>query len=425
MSVFAPTNKAFSRLPHKLKLFLFSPFGEKALKKLLQFHIVPKAVLHSGTFSTCLRFTFRTANAFSLDYFHNASQSGFVLSRDTSEASEFYAQLDHRPEAWFAVLGEPSYLEWAGFNHEDAYESNEWREANLNWEKPSPWENGCQCTPTKPFHHEAPRNAPHSPYAGDAHPPQHHGAFPWPPPPRPPPPRAGLLRPHYPSPPPPPYPGAWPHYRRSPPPPPPHHPKVGPHHPPHFPPAPPPNVWVHYHSPPPPSDDPHHPPRFPPPPPPFEHRPHHPPFPPPPDRSHGQFPHPPPPPPGKVPKGGPPHHHPEVVHSVNATVPTLLENHSLEVKVVQVAFRGPHPKPSFYETFIVAHGQAVAVADVPARNGAIHVITKLLNPLKKPGHHHGHEEERDKPAFGSFIEEEEDEWAGWEEWLPVWAEEQN
>ena len=36
-------------------------------------------------------------------------------------------------------------------------------------------------------------------------------------------------------------------------------------------------------------------------------------------------------------------------------MPTLLENHSLEVKVVQVAFRGPHPKPSFYETFIVAH----------------------------------------------------------------------
>ncbi len=48
VSVFAPTNKAFSRLPPKLKLFLFSPFGEKALKKLLQFHVVPEAVLHSG-----------------------------------------------------------------------------------------------------------------------------------------------------------------------------------------------------------------------------------------------------------------------------------------------------------------------------------------------------------------------------------------
>ena len=48
VTFFAPINKAFARLPRKLRLFLFSPFGEKVLKRLLQFHIVPEFVLHSS-----------------------------------------------------------------------------------------------------------------------------------------------------------------------------------------------------------------------------------------------------------------------------------------------------------------------------------------------------------------------------------------
>ncbi|KDR81415.1 hypothetical protein GALMADRAFT_239299 [Galerina marginata CBS 339.88] len=48
VTVFAPTNKAFLSLPKKLRLFLFSPFGERVLKKLLQYHIVPGAVVHSN-----------------------------------------------------------------------------------------------------------------------------------------------------------------------------------------------------------------------------------------------------------------------------------------------------------------------------------------------------------------------------------------
>ncbi|KAG8809362.1 hypothetical protein FRC17_003480 [Serendipita sp. 399] len=47
VSLFAPNNWAFKRLPRRLRLFLFSPAGEKALKKLLQFHIVPDFILHS------------------------------------------------------------------------------------------------------------------------------------------------------------------------------------------------------------------------------------------------------------------------------------------------------------------------------------------------------------------------------------------
>ncbi|KAF8964070.1 FAS1 domain-containing protein [Flammula alnicola] len=48
VTVFAPTNRAFVALPKKLQLFLFSPFGERVLKKLLQYHIVPAAVVHSN-----------------------------------------------------------------------------------------------------------------------------------------------------------------------------------------------------------------------------------------------------------------------------------------------------------------------------------------------------------------------------------------
>jgi uncharacterized surface protein with fasciclin (FAS1) repeats len=46
-TVFVPSNRAFNKLPTKLKLFLFSPFGERVLKKLLQFHVVPDFVFHA------------------------------------------------------------------------------------------------------------------------------------------------------------------------------------------------------------------------------------------------------------------------------------------------------------------------------------------------------------------------------------------
>lgn len=48
VTVFAPTNRAFRALPQRLQLFLFSPFGEKVLKKLLQYHVAPDVVVHSS-----------------------------------------------------------------------------------------------------------------------------------------------------------------------------------------------------------------------------------------------------------------------------------------------------------------------------------------------------------------------------------------
>jgi len=47
VTLFAPTNDAFSRLPERLRLWLFSPFGERALHKLLQFHMVPNWLVFS------------------------------------------------------------------------------------------------------------------------------------------------------------------------------------------------------------------------------------------------------------------------------------------------------------------------------------------------------------------------------------------
>ena len=48
VTIFAPTNHAFERLPRRLKLFLFSPFGGRILEKLLRFHIVPDLAFFSG-----------------------------------------------------------------------------------------------------------------------------------------------------------------------------------------------------------------------------------------------------------------------------------------------------------------------------------------------------------------------------------------
>ncbi len=50
VTVFLPINSAWRKLPKGLQLFLFSPFGTRALKKLLQLHIVPDFVLHAGMF---------------------------------------------------------------------------------------------------------------------------------------------------------------------------------------------------------------------------------------------------------------------------------------------------------------------------------------------------------------------------------------
>ncbi|OLL24925.1 Periostin [Neolecta irregularis DAH-3] len=46
-TVFVPSNYAFSRLPPKVRFFLFSKWGENCLKKILQFHIAPNNVVYT------------------------------------------------------------------------------------------------------------------------------------------------------------------------------------------------------------------------------------------------------------------------------------------------------------------------------------------------------------------------------------------
>ncbi len=48
MTVFAPTNAAFERLPEELRRFLFSPRGRDVLKKILQYHIMPNMAVSTG-----------------------------------------------------------------------------------------------------------------------------------------------------------------------------------------------------------------------------------------------------------------------------------------------------------------------------------------------------------------------------------------
>ena len=64
--------------------------------------------------------------------------------------------------------------------------------------------------------------------------------------------------------------------------------------------------------------------------------------------------------------------------------------------------------------------------DVPARNGAVHVVSKLLNPVKRPHHPPPHpppKKGEGEAHAGAVAEEEHEdgEWAGWEEWLLQWA----
>jgi hypothetical protein len=110
------------------------------------------------------------------------------------------------------------------------------------------------------------------------------------------------------------------------------------------------------------------------------------------------------------------------VFSANVTLPTLLANHSLHVHVAKVKHRLPIPghKKDIYTTKLFVNHQSVAVSDVVSRNGAVHVINKILNP--RPRHHlRPHKPEKDKTGYEFVDHDEDDEWKDWEDWLPQWA----
>lgn len=99
------------------------------------------------------------------------------------------------------------------------------------------------------------------------------------------------------------------------------------------------------------------------------------------------------------------------LYAYNLTLPTLLENYSLDVHVARYKAKIPLPGPARYFTRFMVNGRNVGPYDIPARNGALHIITNLLDPRghHKDHKHHGHES-------GDV-----DQWEDWEEWLPQWA----
>lgn len=98
------------------------------------------------------------------------------------------------------------------------------------------------------------------------------------------------------------------------------------------------------------------------------------------------------------------------LYAYNLTLPTLLENHSLTVQVARYKAKIPLPGPARYFTRFMVNGRDVGPYDIPARNGALHVITELLDPR---GHHKGHKHHGHHSV--------DVDWEDWEEWLPQWA----
>ncbi|KAH7927713.1 FAS1 domain-containing protein [Leucogyrophana mollusca] len=116
---------------------------------------------------------------------------------------------------------------------------------------------------------------------------------------------------------------------------------------------------------------------------------------------------------------------PDPVYAYNVTLPTLLQDRSLHVEISRYKSKLPVPGPPRYFTTFRVNGEEVGPFDVPARNGALHVITKLLDPR---GHRHrgGHDDykhhkHRDGHGVSRTHRDYDAQWEDWEEWLPQWA----
>ncbi|EIW85335.1 FAS1 domain-containing protein [Coniophora puteana RWD-64-598 SS2] len=95
---------------------------------------------------------------------------------------------------------------------------------------------------------------------------------------------------------------------------------------------------------------------------------------------------------------------PRPVYSYNATLPTLLKGKEIYVEVARYKTKSSIPGPSYHFTKFYVNGKLVVTYDIPARNGALHVIDTLLDP-----------------RAGEGQAASENSWDDWEEWLPQWA----
>lgn len=98
------------------------------------------------------------------------------------------------------------------------------------------------------------------------------------------------------------------------------------------------------------------------------------------------------------------HEYPNV--TVNITIPTLLDDHSLRFVVGK-------PKkttwPRLVRSYVFVNGQGTGPEAV-ARNGAVYMLPRLLHPYKPSHDMEGDDKEQDNR------------WDDWEEWLPAWGE---
>ncbi|TYJ51766.1 hypothetical protein B9479_007638 [Cryptococcus floricola] len=94
---------------------------------------------------------------------------------------------------------------------------------------------------------------------------------------------------------------------------------------------------------------------------------------------------------------------------------TGLPNATVEVEIEKVKVL---PIEGATKTTIKVNGEQVEVIDVPARNGAVHVLSKLLVPPHEHHGHHGHHDHDQDLSAG-------DSWENWEEWFPQWVDAQD
>jgi hypothetical protein len=104
-----------------------------------------------------------------------------------------------------------------------------------------------------------------------------------------------------------------------------------------------------------------------------------------------------------------------VQSTVSVSLPSLLTNHTLEVNVTTFEFKLPFGHGARKVTKIEVNGVPVHVQDIPSRNGAVHVIDKLLHPFRT------HSAELESTSPTEVYRREGDIWEDWEEWLPQWA----
>jgi len=114
----------------------------------------------------------------------------------------------------------------------------------------------------------------------------------------------------------------------------------------------------------------------------------------------------------------PPSEHPQPVFEYKHTLPTLLFNHTVQVHVTKynftIPFPGPHKPLPRLVTKMTVNGRSVVFGDIPAQNGAVHVVDGILDPRGETGRSHHRHPRRpvEEPSSG---------WEDWEDWLPQWA----